>query len=267
MGSQRWCYSAVHCCKTILLHLLSSHFELYKKCFWFCSHLKITLWPRCVPPTWVLINNVNLLSVPLCCVCVCVYWAAVLIVGGEGKPVVGHLCDSSISAYHPFTLSICPCPSLFLSLSPFLSFSLSVTHTHVLLTSNFTSPPQGYRTSATKTVSVWMRVLFSDARPPQNINVAFFFVSTSPLKHFKVFWLPLSLAGLNQIRGWLVKCPYPQHTASSLLLWLINFPDQACPTIKCSPSLCHTQSVPALSCVSLPSLADFSSLWPLIAFT
>lgn len=46
-------------------------------------------------------------------------------------------------------------------------------------------------------------------------------------------------------------------------LWLINFPAWACPTTKCSPSLCHTQSVPPLPCVSLPSLADFSSpgLW------
>lgn len=47
-------------------------------------------------------------------------------------------------------------------------------------------------------------------------------------------------------------------------LWLINFPDRACPTIKCSPScLCRIQSVPPLSCVSPRSLAHFSSpgLW------
>lgn len=59
---------------------------------------------------------------------------------------------------------------------------------------------------------------------------------------------------------------HTQREAHCLLpvFWLINFPDRACTNIKCSPPfLCHTQSVPPLSCVSLPSLAHFSSpgLW------
>lgn len=47
-------------------------------------------------------------------------------------------------------------------------------------------------------------------------------------------------------------------------LWIINFPDRACPTIKCSPPfLCRTQSVPPLSCVSAEP-GSFQFPWPLI---
>lgn len=69
-------------------------------------------------------NNADLLSVPLTSLSVCVNWWWALVLSREGKPVVGHLCDTSISPYHPFTLSICPCPSLFLS----ISLSPAVTH-------------------------------------------------------------------------------------------------------------------------------------------
>lgn len=87
---------------------------------------------------------------------------------GEGKPVVGHLCDSSISPYHPFILSICPCPSL--NLSPHL-FCHSLTFPLFVSTSDIASPAQGYHTSATQTVYVF--VLFTSSRPPQNIKVPF----------------------------------------------------------------------------------------------
>lgn len=60
------------------------------------------------------------------------------------------------------------------------------------------------------------------------------------------------------------------HTHTRCLLsalWLINFPDWACPTIKCSPlHLCHTQSAPPLSSVSALSPAPFGSSGLLIAW-
>lgn len=230
------------------------------------------------------------------------------VLSGERKPVVGHLCDSSISPYHPFTQSICPCPSLFLSITCSLPRCHSLTFPIFLSTSNFTSHPQGYHTSTTKTdcfssVCVSLGVLFSDGRTTVKHQSHFFCcsVSASPFKHFRLCWLPLFFSSLSLIHirkkthtshtsthcpnmvcaSWFTsdqkligKMPVPsvltqtrRHTALDPALWLINFPDRACPTRKCSPSsLCHTQSVPPLCCVSLPCLAHFSSPWSLIAF-
>lgn len=102
------------------------------------------------------------------CVCVCLVERERF---GEGRPVVGHLCDSAISPYHPFTLSICPCSSLFLS----ISHPLSVTHSP-FQSSNFTSSPQGYRKSATKTVSVCVYVcIIFTCEIRLNIKVTFWF--------------------------------------------------------------------------------------------
>lgn len=48
-------------------------------------------------------------------------------------------------------------------------------------------------------------------------------------------------------------------------LWLINFPDQESPTIKCSRSLCHIQSVRPLSQWVSTQPGWFHFCWPLIA--
>lgn len=245
-------------------------------------------------------NNADLLNVPLTSVSVCVNWWWALVLSREGKPVVGHLCDTSISPYHPFTLSICPCPSLFLS----ISLSPAVTHFSNLHFKT-SHPLHKVITHHLLKQCVWMYVCLSVCMLAHHKRLVTFLVSTSvstsppTLKGLLIENVCMSLSPFRSLSHTLnhlqasTKPVYMQqnvlcqlvyirseadwknahalgphtHTEDRCLLpalWLINFPDQACPTIKCSPpSWCHTQSVPPLSCLSLLSLAHFTSpgLW------
>lgn len=246
-------------------------------------------------------NNADLLSAPLTSLSVCVNWWWALVLSREGKPVVGHLCDTSISPYHPFTLSICPCPSLFLS----ISLSPAVTHFSNLHFQT-SHPLHKVITHQLLKQCVWMYVCLSACMLAHHKRLVTFFgvPSLRHHQHWRVCWLRLSVCHLlpfpfrslshtlNHLQAstklvymqqnllcqpvyirseadWKnahALCPHTQTEDRCLLpaLWLINFPDQACPTIKCSPPFwCHTPSVPPLSCVSLLSLAHFTSpgLW------